>query len=90
MKRINWHVYTPKDHDVKVAKHLRRLLLKVYKYAAKHGLWEVRMVIINDSSVPENRLKEDVECYAEVSAWYYNANVVSDAASLPIIEEPEL
>ena len=89
MKRIDWHVYTPKDHDAKVAKHLRRLLLKVYKYAAKHGLWEVRMVVTNDSSTHENCLG-DVDCYAEVSAWCYNANVVSDAVSLPIIEEPEL
>ena len=75
------------QHDDKVAKHLRRLLLKVYKYTAKHGLWDVRMIITNDSGIPENCLGEDVECYAEVSAWYYDANVVSDATSLPIIEE---
>ena len=87
MKRIEWYMYNSKDHDAKVAKCLRRLLLKVYKYAAKHGLWEVRMVVTNDASVPANCL-EDVDCYAEVSAWHYGANVVCDAASLPIIEEP--
>lgn len=90
MKRIEWHVSDTQDHDAKVAKHLRRLLLKVYKYAAKHGLWEVQMLVTNDSSIVDNCLNENVDCYAEVSAWCYNANVVSDAASLPIIEEPEL
>lgn len=84
MKRIKWRMYNAKDHDAKVAKRLRRFLLKVYKYAAKHGLWEVRMVVTNDANAYS---LEDVDCYAEVSAWYYNANVVYDAASLPIIEE---
>lgn len=89
MRKVKWHLYNPKEHDAKVARRLRKLLLKVYKYAAKHGLWEVRMVITNDSSVCENCLNEDVDCYAEVTAWCYNAHVVSDAASLPIIEEPK-
>lgn len=87
MKRIEWCMYNAKDHDAKAAKRLRRFLLKVYKYAAKHGLWEVRMIITNNAGTPENCLGEEVDCYAEVSAWYYNANVVCDAASLPIIEE---
>lgn len=87
MKRIEWYVYKPRDHDAKAAKRLRRFLLKVYKYAAKHGLWEVRMLITNDAGTPENRWEEEVECYAEVSAWQYDANVVCDAVSLPIIEE---
>lgn len=87
MKRIKWRMYNAQDHDAKVAKRLRRFLLKVYKYAAKHGLWEVRMVVTNDANSCEN-CWEDVDCYAEVSAWHYNANVVYDAVSLPIIEEP--
>lgn len=89
MRKVKWHVYSKEDHDAKIAKHLRKLLLKVYKYAAKHGLWEVRLLVTNDASVEENALKEDVECYAEVSALCYNAIVVDDAASLPIIEEPK-
>ena len=87
MKQIGWTVYNSVDHDAKVAKRLHSLLLKVYKYATKHGLWDVRMIITNDAGIPENCLGEDVECYAEVSAWYYDANVVCDATSLPIIEE---
>lgn len=86
MRKVKWQMYDSQIHDDKVAKRLRRLLLKVYKYAAKHGLWEVRMVVTNDSSECENSLED--ECYAEVSAWRYDANVVHDAASLPIIEEP--
>ena len=85
MKRIEWKTYAPEIHDDKAAKRLRKLLLKGYKYAAKHGLWEVRMVVTNDSSEGVDCLED--ECYAEVSAWYYDANVVHDATSLPIIEE---
>lgn len=80
MKKIKWHVANEEQHDDKVATRLRRLLLKVYKYAAKHGLWEVNMNITNYAS-------GTVDCYAEVSAWWHGANVVHDDASLPIIEE---
>ena len=62
-------MYNSRVHDAKAAKRLRRLLLKVYKCAAKHGLWEIRRTITNEAGIPENCLGEDVECYAEVSAW---------------------
>lgn len=80
MKKIKWHVTNEEQHDDKVATGLRRLLLKVYKYAAKHGLWEVSMYITNYAS-------GTVDCYAEVHAWCHGANVVHDDTSLPIIEE---
>lgn len=80
MKKLKWHVANEEQHDDKVATRLRRLLLKVYKYAAKHGLWEVSMYITNYAS-------GTVDCYAEVSAWCHGANVVHDDTSLPIIEE---
>lgn len=86
MKLIKGFVSDRAHHDDKVAQHLRRLLLKVYKYSVKYGLWEVRMLVTNKSAIAEHCLR-DIVCYAEVSAWRYDAKVVSDATSLPIIEE---
>ena len=89
MKKVRWNVQSCSGHDARIAKRLHKMMLRMYKYAAKHGLWDIEAIIVN-SGTTDMDLYPDTECYVAIKAYRYDTLVVSDSTYLPIIEEPEV
>lgn len=83
-----WRTST-NDHDARIAKRLRKLCMRVYKYAAKHGLWHVDITVLNNGPEDIWDSAEEDGCYVAVRAQRYDATIVDDYKFVPIIEEPK-
>ena len=89
MKRSGWKtsVQSRDKQDARVARRLQRMAMRLYKYAAKHGLWNVSVTVLNNNGAEDQALPEDCECYVAVRAKYYDFTQVDDYIFMPIIEE---
>lgn len=89
MKKVQWRtsVKSRDKQDARVARHLQRMAIRLYKYAAKHGLWHVNMVVLNNNGVEDQVIPDECDCYVAVRAKYYDFEQVDDYAFMPLIEE---
>ena len=88
MSKSKWKTSCTEVYRAKVAKHLQKLCMRVYKYAAKHGLWHVDITVLNNGPEDFWDSAEEDGCYIAVRAKYYEATIVDDYTFAPIIDEP--
>lgn len=81
MKKPHWKTsLTSRDKQAeRLARRLRRMAMRLYKYAAKRSLWHVNITLLNDD--------DEGNCYVAVRAKYYDIERVDDYIFMPMIEE---